>query len=670
MEIFTDSKIVTHLGWTLVHSLWQVTLVSIGLLLALRILRHQTANLRYIVSVSALAISVFLPAATFVQISTSQDAHTPAVYSRKDTRAEIGTDVLKPAAETSEGESPGSLSAYGSTGANLFTRLSGWLDATLPNLLPFAVLSWLLGVSFFSLRLAGGYSQLLNYRQAGGSPAEYWRETFKRLCGLTGVNQTVRFVTSELVHTPIAIGVLKPVIVVPASLFLQISPRELETIIAHELIHIRRYDPLVNIAQCVIETLFFYHPATWWISRQIRREREFAADAAVVEIFEDSHVTYARALANLEEIRLSTNQQMPRYATAANGGNFMQRIQKILKIKTEVSRANSAWTAGLAFLLTSAFLLAVFSSSSSDIVNAQKISGTRKLAVGFVSIPPLDRTANPPKDSDATARLLIQKLKEYKVPATGFIQGGMISDGEKLLPVRANIAKMWIDAGFEVGLGGFKHIWLYHTPVDEYIANIEKSERVTKQLIGEMGFPPRYFSYPYLNTGKTLEDRAKVEAWLASRGYTPVKYTFDNQEWMYSYAYDMARNDNDVNTMKEIREAYVAYMGRMFDHYEAYSTDLFGRDIPQTLVLTPSRLITDTADEFFGMAAKRGYTFVTIDEAQSDAAYRTKEDFVGNAGISWLERWSMAKGRQLRKEPEVDQGVEKTWQERQVKAKK
>jgi hypothetical protein len=61
----------------------------------------------------------------------------------------------------------------------------------------------------------------------------------------------------------------------------------------------------------------------------------------------------------------------------------------------------------------------------------------------------------------------------------------MISDGEKLLPVRANIARLWIDAGFDVGLGGFKHIWLYHTPVDEYIANIEKSERVTKQLIGE-----------------------------------------------------------------------------------------------------------------------------------------------------------------------------------------
>jgi peptidoglycan/xylan/chitin deacetylase (PgdA/CDA1 family) len=386
-------------------------------------------------------------------------------------------------------------------------------------------------------------------------------------------------------------------------------------------------------------------------------------------MFEDSHVTYARALANLEEIRLRTNQQTPRYATAANGGNFMQRIQRILQIKTEASGANSAWTAGLALLLTSAFLLAVFSFTSSDLVNAQSRSGGKKLAIGFVSIPPLDRTANPPKDSDATARLLIQELKEHKVPAIGFLQGSMVSDGDKLFPVRANIARLWRDAGLEVGLGGFKHIWLQNTPVDEYIANIEKNERVAKQLLGETT-TPRYFSYPFLNTGKSVDDKARVESWLASHGYTSVKYTFDNNEWMYSYAYDMARNDNDLNTMKEVREAYLAYMGKMFEHFEAYSTEMFGRDIPQTLVLTPSRLVTDTADEFFGMAAKRGYSFIAIDEAQSDEAYRTKENFTGDSGISWFERWAMAKGSKLRPEPEVDADVQRIWKEKQASAKK
>jgi uncharacterized protein YlaI len=82
----------------------------------------------------------------------------------------------------------------------------------------------------------------------------------------------------------------------------------------------------------------------------------------------------------------------------------------------------------------------------------------------------------------------------------------MISDGEKLFPVRANITRMWADAGLDVGLGGFKHIWLNNTPVDEYISNIEKNELVAKQITNR---PIRYFSYPFLNTGRTVETRQR-----------------------------------------------------------------------------------------------------------------------------------------------------------------
>ncbi|HEX6126368.1 MAG TPA: M56 family metallopeptidase [Pyrinomonadaceae bacterium] len=670
-DAFTESEVVAALGWTLLHSLWQIGIVTAGLFIALAALRDHAPNLRYLVTVVALGISVILPVFTFVQISsdsalnpvtTDRNGASVAVASREHYKVSdvVLTERTEPVGAT-----------YGNTAADALSYLRGWLNRNVSGLLPLAVLIWLSGVAILSIRLAGGFAQLQRYKShSPDNLEESWNHTFARLCGLAAVRHKVRLVASDLISTPVAIGIFKPVIVIPATLFLQISPRELELIIAHELIHIRRLDPIVNVAQCVCETLFFYHPGLWWISARIRSEREFATDAAVTSIFEDSHTAYARALANLEEIRLRANEEMPRYATAANGGNFMQRIQKILKIKTEVSRTSSAWTACLALLLTSAFLLALFSATSSDAVNAQQRSGSRKLAIGFVSIPPVDRTENAPKDADATARLLIQKLKEYKVPATGFLQGGMVSDGEKLYPVRANIARMWIDAGFEVGLGGFKHIGLYHTPVDDYITNIEKNEKVAKRLIGDMGLPPRYFSYPFLNTGKTVADRSKVEAWLASRRYTSVKYTIDNQEWMYSYAYDMARNDNDLNTMMEIRDAYLEYMSKMFDHYEAYSHEMFGRDIPQTMVLTPSRLITDTADEFFAMTAKRGYTFVSIDEAQSDVAYKTREDFMGDAGISWFERWTMAKGQKLRHEPDVDPLVRRAWNERKTTAKK
>lgn len=666
-ETLVDSNLVTRIGWTLFHSLWQIALVSVGLLIALRSLRNSSPQLRYVFCVSALAIAAALPVLTFTQLSTQASSTflSDATQTTNARQREPETLRSGESARADAGAIP--VGATTSSARDVIAGVSSWVQQRLPDLFPVAVCLWLIGVVFFSLRLGGGFAQLGRYRRQDTNPVDAdWLEVTSRLQSLLGIRQTVAIRSSEQIQTPIAIGIFRPVILVPASLFLQISPQELETIIAHELIHIRRYDPLVNVAQCVIETLFFYHPAMWWITTQVRREREFAADQTVLNIFEDSHVTYARALANLEEIRLRANQQTPRYATAANGGNFMQRIQRILKIKTEVSTANSAWTAGLAALLTSAFLLAVFSFTSSDLVNAQSRSGGKKLAIGFVSIPPVDRTSNPPKDSEATTHLLIQKLKEYKVPAIGFLSGGMVSDGDKLFPVRANMARMWREAGFEIGLGGFKHVSLYNTPVDEYISNIETNERVAKKLFGESSPQLRYFSYPFLNAGKTVEDKARVESWLGSHGYTSVKYTFDNNEWMYSWAYDMARNDNDLNTMKEIRAAYIDYMSKMFDHYEAYSTEMFGRDIPQTMVLTSSRLVTDTADDFFAMATKRGYSFVPIDEAQGDAAYKTKEDFTGEAGISWFERWSMAKGMRLRSEPQVDAEVQKMWNEKKA----
>src|SRR5687768_4014865 len=359
-ESFAESRLVVSLGWTLFHSVWELGLVTIALLLVLRALHVHSAHVRYVVSVAALAIALLLPVVTFVQVSSQQQ---DALRGNRIGRHDGSDQALRstrpgeaiPIAPVADG-----VPARNSAQFALFSSVSDFVAPYLRNFSPIAVLIWLLGIAIFSLRLGGGFGQLYRYKNEGsGMVDDRWTRAFSELCDRTGVQRKVELLRSTVVQTPIAIGTFKPIVLVPASLFLQMSPRELETIIAHELVHIRRYDPLVNLVQCAVEAIFFYHPGVWCISAQIRREREFAADAAVTEVFEDSHVTYARALANLEEIRLSTDKHMPRYATAANGGNFMQRIQRILKIKTEASTANSAWTAGLAISLTSVFLLAV-----------------------------------------------------------------------------------------------------------------------------------------------------------------------------------------------------------------------------------------------------------------------------------------------------------------------
>jgi len=671
-EIFTNSKLVENIGWTLLHSFWQIAFVAFVLLLLLRILRSSSANARYLAAVFALCISFFLPVVTFVQLASEKSSTNIFLSGNSKTNhAETTNKNLKQAedlqtlSETQpQNESPNDRNVFAS-----LENLQYFLNKSYSAVLPFVVGLWLLGAAFFAFRLGGGVWQLHIYKtRKTGAPDSEWQEKFLTLCAKLKITQTVKLLQSNLIETPVVIGWFKPVILVPASVFLQISPKELETIIAHELVHIRRYDAFFNFAQSVIEVLFFYHPCVWWISSVIRKEREFAADAAVLEIFENSRITYANALANLEEIRARANQTLPLLATAANGGNLMQRITKILQKNTEIKQSSSAWSAIFALALISAVLLTVFSFNQTTFVNAQTKTKTRKIAVGFVSIPPLDRTSNAPKDADATIRLLIEKLKSHKVPAIGFLQGGMISDGEKLFPVRANMVRLWRDAGFEIGIGNFKHVWFYDTPYEDYVAGVEKNEALARKILAEKNQPLRYFSYPFLNTGKTADERNRFEKLLAEKGLLPVKYTIDNQEWMYSYAYDMARNDNDIGTMTEIRVGFVNYMSKMFDHYEAYSQEMFGRDIAQTMVLTPSRLVTDSSDELFGMIEKRGYKFVSMDEALSDEAYKTPESFYGKSGISWFERWQMASGKALRSEPEVSEYVQKIWDE--AKAKK
>lgn len=676
-EFFTNSPLVETLGWTLFHSLWQIALIALVLFLTLRAAQKFSADLRYRLATAALFLAVVLPVISFAVLHEKS--------SSKMDRREISRENDYPAlrARNERGESLPVLTKERSTietaqNEGVFASIGSMQSVFSENftaVLPFAVGFWFCGVALSGARLAGGIRQLRVFKtRKVSAPDAAWQERFDALCEKLKITQTVKLLCSKMIETPIVIGWFKPVILVPPSAFLQITPRELETIIAHELVHIRRYDAFVNFAQNLAEVVFFYHPCVWWISREIRTEREFAADAAVLEIFENSRIVYAKALANLEAIRTAANQTLPRYVTAANGGNLMHRICKILQKNTGMERgASRAWSAGLAFALIPAVLLAVFSFNQTAVVNAQKKAAAKRLAVGFVSIPPLDRTNNPPKDADATARLLIEKLKSHKVPAIGFLQGGMISDGEKLFPVRANIARLWRDAGFEIGIGGFRHIWFYDTNVDEYIANVEKNEQIARKILGEKNLPLRYFSYPFLNTGKTAEDRTRFESWLAARGLTPVKYTIDNQEWMYSYAYDMARERNDLGAMTEIRVAFVKYMSEMIDHYEAYSQEMFGRDIAQTLVLTPSRLVTDSADELFGMLEKRGYGFVSMEEALRDEAYKTEENFdntratIGKSGISWFERWQMAQGKRLRAEPKVDAEVEKIWNEARAK---
>ena len=147
---------------------------------------------------------------------------------------------------------------------------------------------------------------------------------------------------SLLVEVPTVIGWLRPMILLPASALVGLSPQQLESLLVHELAHIRRHNYLVNLVQTTVETLLFYHPAVWWVSQQVREEREDCCDDLAVAVCGDVLV-YARALAELEQLRAVG----PHLAVAANGGHLLRRIQRLIGSPAPISRGLTSWIGGL-----------------------------------------------------------------------------------------------------------------------------------------------------------------------------------------------------------------------------------------------------------------------------------------------------------------------------------
>jgi beta-lactamase regulating signal transducer with metallopeptidase domain len=309
MTTLAEHPALLALGWTLLHSLWQVAGLGLLAWVGLRLLRGRSPGARYGLACAALALMLALPVATWFLL-------LPA--------------LAEPVQELA-GAAPKVTEAHG------FEALRAALDP----LLPWALALWGLGVAFMSLRLLGGWVWMQRLRRRWAEPAPApWPERVRILAARLGVPGPVAILRSLAVDAPMVIGWIRPVILVPAAAFAGLAPAALEAVLAHELEHIRRHDYLVNLLQSVVEALLFYHPAAWWLSRQIRTEREHCCDDAAVALCGDP-VLYARALASLEDLR-AADLPNPTLALAANGGNLMNRIKRIILPKLPPSSAGRA----------------------------------------------------------------------------------------------------------------------------------------------------------------------------------------------------------------------------------------------------------------------------------------------------------------------------------------
>jgi len=297
------SPTVMHsLGWALLHFLWQGT--AVAALAAVLMTLCYRASSRYVLAVGALVVMLAAPVATFVFITDTGVA--PADSSSVAERQPTATSGIVTRASSG------------------FSRLS-----PSPSALPWLVEAWLLGVAFFSLRSAGGFLLLeRERRKQSDSVSARVLEVCQTLQRRLGLDRTIRYCECAWLQAPAVIGWFRPIVLLPVTALTGLSEEQLQLVIVHELAHIQRLDPFVNVFQISVETLFFYHPAVWWLNKRIRAEREHCCDDVAVALC-GNPVEYARALTLMEEWRTA-----PALAMAANRGPLSERIFRVLGLKS------------------------------------------------------------------------------------------------------------------------------------------------------------------------------------------------------------------------------------------------------------------------------------------------------------------------------------------------
>jgi beta-lactamase regulating signal transducer with metallopeptidase domain len=277
------------LGWTLMHFCWQATAIALVYWLTDSVLSKARSQTRYVLALATMLLMFAASLTTFAYEETRGDSglpSSPGVYASPAMMA-IGASISSDLSPLT-----GLKTAPGTPPVQPLSRLLPLLDV-----------AWLLGVAFLSTRTIGGWRRVHRLRRSTLSKApEAVCDNFVRLCERLGITRQVSLCISHHIQGPLAIGIVRSLVILPASALMALSPEQLEAVLAHELAHVRRADYLWNLIQTMVETLLFFHPAVWWLGRRLREQRELCCDDVAVESCADPLV-YATALLRLEERR-------------------------------------------------------------------------------------------------------------------------------------------------------------------------------------------------------------------------------------------------------------------------------------------------------------------------------------------------------------------------------
>ena len=300
LSLMVRTPLSEALGWTLLHSLWEGSIIAAAL--ALLLISVRSPRIRYVAGCVALT-------AMLASFLITLNHFLPERVGAPGMLTKLTLPSLSPEPDMNRD----------------YSRFSDF-GASIPWLSPM----WIVGVCVFYIRYAAGRLSISRMRRRGVCKAlDSWQRSLTSLAAEVKISRFVALLESLLVDTPVILGHFRPVVLVPLGFLTGLSLDHVEAVLLHELAHVKRSDYFVNSCQRLVEGLLFYHPAMWWISSVIRTERENCCDDMVVNLRGDAR-TYALALTALEQNRLEQQWPARETAIAATGGNLMERIKRLL----------------------------------------------------------------------------------------------------------------------------------------------------------------------------------------------------------------------------------------------------------------------------------------------------------------------------------------------------
>jgi beta-lactamase regulating signal transducer with metallopeptidase domain len=334
---FIPQEVITSIGWTLFHSLWQGCAVTLLLLMALYSVKSKDARLKAFLSTSALFLLIIAAIVSFT-------------FEYKNAQKEITIKYVLFENPVSAGNLDAIANANGNnTDKNLATIVLTKLQYYFTESIPLIVTIWGIGFIFFSIRFLGGIIGTARLRKSIVVIEDNeWISKVDYLRKKINLKKRIGFAESALTKVPLVLGYFKPVVLFPVGLLTGLPQNQIEAIIAHELAHIKRYDVLINFVQSFAEVIFFYNPFVWWISHKIRSERENCCDDIAINLSGDS-VTYAKALANVESFKES-NEPLFAIPLFKNQNQLLRRIKRMIQKEQNQNGFKEKFAAALIFI--------------------------------------------------------------------------------------------------------------------------------------------------------------------------------------------------------------------------------------------------------------------------------------------------------------------------------